>query len=76
MCREQAPAVDLRVYDRLAVSSARLGYLKRDETCSILSRCLKRDELNLARFYGHDRFKPFDRTVFNFKLSRTKNYEP
>ena len=39
----QAPAVDLRLTvwpSRLA----RLGYLKRDETSSILSRCLKRDE--------------------------------
>ena len=39
----QAPAVDLRLTvwpSRLT----RLGYLKRDETSSILSRCLKRDE--------------------------------
>ena len=39
----QAPTVDLRLTvwpSRLA----RLGYLKRDETSSILSRCLKRDE--------------------------------
>ena len=36
----QAPAVDLR----LTVWRSRLGYLKRDETSSILSRCLKRDE--------------------------------
>ena len=40
---QQAPAVDLCLTvwpSRLA----RLGYLKRDETRSILSRCLKRDE--------------------------------
>ena len=43
MVLDQAPAVDLRLTvwpSRLA----RLGYLKRDETSSILSRCLKRDE--------------------------------
>ena len=43
MVLDQAPAVDLRLTvwpSRLA----HLGYLKRDETSSILSCCLKQDE--------------------------------